>query len=206
VVFLFRPDFLPSKKSVAMPKAISGGRESSVETLPLYSPEKKAGERVTQETIRGGAASDSAPIISRNKKNVAVERPAGVKVDAQRKTVDPRKPLRETARDHPIRGAASAEQAIAPTPAETKTVDIGPPIANRLYNVSELPLQVRQNLPDFSVSVFIYSDEPASRLVRINGQMMREGQNLTSGVKLEEIVPSGVIFSCQRYRFLIAPK
>jgi hypothetical protein len=40
-------------------------------------------------------------------------------------------------------------------------------------------------------------------MVKINGQAMREGQDLIAGLKLEEITQNGVIFSYQNYRFRI---
>jgi general secretion pathway protein B len=81
--------------------------------------------------------------------------------------------------------------------------EIPPPDKTKLYSLNELPSSVRQKLPDFSLSVFLYADEPASRIVRVNGNMMKEGQYLSSGLKLEEIVPDGVIFSYLNYRFRI---
>jgi general secretion pathway protein B len=81
--------------------------------------------------------------------------------------------------------------------------EIPPPDKNKLYSVQELPDSIRQKLPDFSFSVFLYSDEPASRTVRVNGIMMKEGQYVTAGLKLEEIIPDGVIFSYMNYRFRV---
>jgi hypothetical protein len=43
-------------------------------------------------------------------------------------------------------------------------------------------------------------------MARINGSMIREGEYLTAGLKLEEITPDGVIFSYQNYRFHVGPK
>jgi len=93
------------------------------------------------------------------------------------------------------------------TPAESaRDGDIPPPDINRLYNLNDLPSPVKQNLPEFSVSVFLYSNDPDSRLARINGQSLKEGQYLSEGLKLEEIVPDGVIFSYRKYRFHLCLK
>jgi hypothetical protein len=77
---------------------------------------------------------------------------------------------------------------------------------NNVYNVEDLPLSIQQNLPPITISVCLYSDESASRMARINGSMIREGEYLTAGLKLEEINPDGVIFSYQKYRFHVEPK
>ncbi len=80
------------------------------------------------------------------------------------------------------------------------------PDENKLYKLQELPSAIRQNLPAFSVSALLYSGNPDSRMVRINEQMMHEGQDLIAGVKLEEIARDGIILRYQKYRFYVAVK
>jgi len=80
------------------------------------------------------------------------------------------------------------------------------PDENKLYKLHELPSVFRQNLPVFSVSALLYSSNPDSRMVRINEQMMHEGQDLAAGVKLEEITRDGIILSYQKYRFYVGVK
>ena len=80
------------------------------------------------------------------------------------------------------------------------------PDENKLYRLQELPSAIRQNLPAFSVSALLYSSKPDSRMVRINEQMMHEGQDLTAGVKLEEIARDGIILRYQKYRFYVGAK
>jgi len=91
-------------------------------------------------------------------------------------------------------------------PAEPKhPVDV-PPIPNKIYSLSELPLSVQQKLPSFGISVFLYSDDPASRMVKINNKMLRQGDYLSEGLKLEEINQNSLIFSYQSFRFLVGLK
>ena len=80
------------------------------------------------------------------------------------------------------------------------------PDENKLYKLHELPPAIRQDLPAFSVSALLYSSNPDSRMVRINDQMMHEGQDLAAGVKLEEIARDGIILRYQKYRFYVAVK
>jgi len=75
-----------------------------------------------------------------------------------------------------------------------------------LYNLTELPLAIRQSLPTFSISALIHTGDPASGMVKINGQVMREGQELSPGLKLEEIISDGVIFRYHNYRFRVGLK
>lgn len=64
-----------------------------------------------------------------------------------------------------------------------------------------LPLSVRQDLPDISITGHIYSNEPASRIVNINGQILREGETVAADLKLEEITSDGIVLSFRGYRF-----
>lgn len=73
----------------------------------------------------------------------------------------------------------------------------------RLYDLKSLPESVKEDLPDINISVFVYSDDPSSRVVKINGQTLREGQELTDGLKVEKIVPEGIIFNYEDYRFRV---
>ncbi len=80
------------------------------------------------------------------------------------------------------------------------------PVPGRIYQAGELPASVRQNLPAVNMSIFVYSEDPASRMVRINGQMLREGQYISDGLKVEEIKPDGVILNYKNYRFHLGRK
>lgn len=88
-----------------------------------------------------------------------------------------------------------------------KTVDTDAvPEKNRIYTLNDLPLSIRQKLPAFNITLSMYSDDPASRMVRINGQMIREGQNLNPEIKLEEIAQNGVILNYRNFRFHVGTK
>lgn len=67
--------------------------------------------------------------------------------------------------------------------------------------VGDLPLSVQQSIPEIIISAHFYDSEPSSRIVSINGRVMREGQALSGGVKIERITKDGVIFVYQGYRF-----
>ena len=65
----------------------------------------------------------------------------------------------------------------------------------------ELPSGVRQSVPRIAVSMLVYSKTPASRWANVNGQKMVEGQEVSAGLKIEEITSDGAIFSYQGHRF-----
>jgi len=77
------------------------------------------------------------------------------------------------------------------------------PDPEKIYLIRELPDGIRKALPPLSLSIALYSDDPATRIARIDGQSLREGQNLTPGLKLEQIIEHGAILSYRNYRFRI---
>ena len=80
------------------------------------------------------------------------------------------------------------------------------PDENKLYKLQELPSAIRQNLPAFSVSALLYSSNPDSRMVRINEQMMHEGQDLTEGTKIGRDCQGRDHTQYQKYRFYVGVK
>jgi general secretion pathway protein B len=66
---------------------------------------------------------------------------------------------------------------------------------------ADLPQSIRKTLPVMTVAVHAYSDRAADRLVSINGRLLREGDTLAPGLRLEQITPDGMIFSYRGYRF-----
>jgi len=73
--------------------------------------------------------------------------------------------------------------------------------AQTVISIAELPLSVQQELPAMTISVHAYSGNPANRLVGINNRMLREGENVVPGLKLEQITPEGMIFGYKGFSF-----
>jgi general secretion pathway protein B len=145
-------------------------------------------------------------------------------------SIQQKKPLSEKAgNEHPVREEAIIQSVKSPIEKETQNVqaktaskDHGssaeasvpheekpaqtvtpPPVQGKIYTTSELPQTIQQSLPSVNVSIFMYSDDPASRMVRINGQTYREGQKISEDLKLERITPNGIILDYRNYRFQV---
>ncbi len=74
---------------------------------------------------------------------------------------------------------------------------------SQVIDLMQLPSSIRKDLPEIHIAAHVYSQKPASRLVSINGRVMREGHTLPPGLKLEEITADGVIFSYEGYHFYV---
>jgi general secretion pathway protein B len=87
------------------------------------------------------------------------------------------------------------------SPPQIKAAHLSAGGGNKVYRMNELPQSVLQELPHLSLSLHLYNADPSSRLINVKGKTLREGQELSAGLKLEEIRPDGAVFSFQNYRF-----
>jgi general secretion pathway protein B len=83
--------------------------------------------------------------------------------------------------------AAIAAPPSVPSPAEPAATD-------------GLPPGIQKQLPPLAVSGFI-QDADRNNIVIVNDRLLHEGDEAAPGVRLEEILPDGVIFSFKGYRF-----
>jgi general secretion pathway protein B len=86
----------------------------------------------------------------------------------------------------------------APTPAR-----LSPDRPLPVREVSELPNSVRDELPAMTFSFHVYSADPQKRTIIINNHRLREGDEVSAGVVLEEITDDGVILDKAPYRIHI---
>ena len=87
--------------------------------------------------------------------------------------------------------------------ANAERIERKPAPSARPVRLSELPEEIRKVLPAFKVSAHFFSPEPKSRFVRVNDKILHEGENLSEGLKVEEINSSGTMFNYQGHRFLL---
>lgn len=71
----------------------------------------------------------------------------------------------------------------------------------QLPGLKSLPINIQKEIPDLALSFLVYADEPTDRMVNVNGQMMREGQEVAPGLKIEQITPDGAVFNYKGLRF-----
>lgn len=71
----------------------------------------------------------------------------------------------------------------------------------KTISLSDLPLAIQQELPAMTIQLHSYSNKSENSIVSINSRMLKEGETLATGLRLEQITPDGVIFSYKGYRF-----
>jgi general secretion pathway protein B len=87
----------------------------------------------------------------------------------------------------PIAAAAPQERSAAPPPLQ-----------------SELPEALRRQLPPLAVGGAMDSQTPASRMLIVNGQVLREGEQIAPDLLLEQISLRGAVLVFRGQRFRIA--
>lgn len=98
-----------------------------------------------------------------------------------------------------MHSAPAKAASVIPTPLQDKYDDAAQ--EQKAVPMAELPLALQQEIPSMTVQVHAYSNKPKGRLASINNRMLREGDMLSPGLRLEQITPDGLIFSYKEYRF-----
>lgn len=71
-------------------------------------------------------------------------------------------------------------------------------------SISELPDDIRRQLPALSVSGASYSKNPASRMLILNGQVFREGDKVANDLVLEQIRLKSAVLSYRGRRYSVS--
>ena len=74
----------------------------------------------------------------------------------------------------------------------------------RIYTLKELPDDIRSSLPVLTVGGATYSDNAASRMLIVNGNLFHEGDKLTPELTLQQIKLRAAVLSFRGYRYSIS--
>ena len=84
----------------------------------------------------------------------------------------------------------------APAPAPAPSEEITP-------GLRELPEPIQRQIPAIAIGGYIYSKNPADRLLLIDKVLRHEGEELAPGLVLEKLQPKAAIFSFKGYRYRV---
>ena len=77
------------------------------------------------------------------------------------------------------------------------------PANPRIVPISELPADIRQTLPKVVISGSTYSDNPAYRMLIINGEVFREGEKPAPDLQLEQIRAKAAVLNFKGLRYSV---
>ncbi len=205
-ILLWWTGFSPKKqmeapgKAVTVQEATTGVGSSSENSLSSFKGDLKAtgSEGVTNQEILGEKQSAPSKSSDRSSQEIKIQKP-------ETKT-DRISSVQKNDSDNQTDMTKKSQTSDADLPSAQPGEALPKPEPNKIYTYKELPEGIRKNLPPLTLSIALYSDDPATRIARIDGQTLREGQDLAPGLKLEQIVEHGVILSYQNYRFRIGMK
>ncbi len=91
----------------------------------------------------------------------------------------------------PTVAAAASNQAPAASAQPIPTIPL----------LSELPEEVRRQIPALAITGVVFSDAPGQRLLLVNNQVMTQGSPVTPELTLTEVGPKSSVFSFRGTRF-----
>ena len=119
-------------------------------------------------------------------------------------TTPPAAPIKAPA---PVTRAAArpaAALAVPAAPAAAQTKPAVPPTEPRLYALTELPDEIRRELPALAIGGAMYSQNVASRMLIINGQVFHERDKLAPNLTLVQIRLKSAVLDFRGYRYSVS--
>lgn len=104
----------------------------------------------------------------------------------------------------PVVAAAAPVAAPAPPAKAEPAVPPAKPAEEPVQTLADLPEPIRRAIPSFSMDGYMYSSNPADRLILIDKALRREGDEVAPGLVLEKLLPKGAVFSFRGYRYRVA--
>lgn len=185
-----RPIAVESGIEAALPSAEDTPRTEAraTESAPISVDETRARVRDESETSATDAISDAQPAVA------VTDAPAPSRAEPE---------MAQAAADSPeadMEGATVA--AVEPAVAEQRDAT-QPEVREYVYRW-ELPHGMQRELPALTMSIHVYTEDPAGRFVLVNGERYVEGDRLAPGVRLVSIVREGAVIDFRDHRFLLA--
>ena len=105
------------------------------------------------------------------------------------------RPVAEPKQETPGQAAPAAPVPAPPTPA--------PAAEETVPAMRDLPEPIQRQIPPVAIGGYIYSKNPADRLLLIDKVLRHEGEELAPGLVLEKLQPKAAIFSFKGYRYRV---
>lgn len=114
----------------------------------------------------------------------------------------PAAPVHVARQDRPVvvKQAAPAPAPVAPAPAPAPA----PQAAEEILPMQrELPEAIARAVPQVAIGGYIYSSNPADRLLLIDKILRREGEEVAPGLRLEKLLPKAAVMNYKGYRYRV---
>lgn len=122
----------------------------------------------------------------------------------------PAEPVAATARPAPPRPKPKPVEPVepvappAPAPEPAPAVAAAPaPVEDDAPPLGQLPENIQREIPQVVFGGYMYSSNPADRLVLIDKVLRREGEQVAPGLTLERLLPRGAVMNYRGYRYRV---
>jgi len=112
------------------------------------------------------------------------------------------RPVAEPPQERPGQAAPPPVPAAAPAPAPAAPAP-APAGEESVPGMRDLPEPIQRQIPPIAIGGYIYSKNPADRLLLIDKVLRHEGEELAPGLVLEKLQPKAAIFSFKGYRYRV---
>ncbi|OFJ48135.1 hypothetical protein BA896_003205 [Janthinobacterium lividum] len=111
------------------------------------------------------------------------------------------RPVAEPRQETP--GQPAPPPLASPMPAAAPVPVLAPGAEESVPGVRDLPEPIQRQIPPLAIGGYIYSKNPADRLLLIDKVLRHEGEELAPGLVLEKLQPKAAIFSFKGYRYRV---
>lgn len=174
---------------------------STVGVLP-----KPAAEPVLNEPVATAPASTPAAPVTVEKSMPAAETPAKktapvTDLAEQAKLPSPVAPPKKITAVRSQKKPAAKNRPEAVKTAEVPAMSFATDDTPLLQQMSQ---DFQRQLPSLAVTIHVYFQEESQRILFINNREYRKGSQIEGGIRVEEIVPDGVVLSYHGERFKLS--
>lgn len=100
--------------------------------------------------------------------------------------------------------AAAPDQAAAQQPAAASAKPAAVTASDEpVVNLRDLPEPIQRSIPPVTVGGYIYSKNPADRLLLVDKVLRHEGEEVAPGLLLEKLQPKEAVFNFKGYRYRV---
>lgn len=196
------PTPTPTSTTAAGSPGASPGAAASAPVAPhrepAQAPRQAANNVTAAEAAPAARPSSAAPPAGEAARPRPSTQPDGRAAPAARSTPAPANVA-----------AASPEAVYLPAPA-ARAPDPAPvarapePVEENLRTLQQLPEAIQREVPRVSVGGYIYSPNPADRLLLVDKMLRREGEELAPGLVLERLMPKYAVMNYRGTRYRVA--
>jgi general secretion pathway protein B len=110
-------------------------------------------------------------------------------------TAKPEAPVAQSA------SSPSAAPSTSSTPATPSTPTTQDTQEDTVGTMQDLPAAIQRELPQVSVSGYIYARKPSERTALVNKKLLHEGETVAPDLVLERVTPKGAVLNYKGYRY-----